>query len=71
MINRPTYFKNPEKHSWIDLTLPNSPNSFQNSRAIETGLSDFNKLVVTVMKATSKKSQPKIIIYCSYKCSNN
>ena len=31
------------------------------------GLSDFHKLVVTVMKATYKKSTPKIITCCSYK----
>ena len=71
MINRPTCFKNPEKPSCIDLILTNCPRSFQNSCAIETGLSDFHKLVVTVMKTTYKKSQPKIINYRSYKYFNN
>ena len=70
MINRPKCFKNPEKPSCIDLNLTNFPRSFQNSSANETGLSDFHKLVVTVMKATHKKSQPKIIIYRSYKYFN-
>ena len=65
------YFKNPKKPSCIDLIPTNCPGSFQNSCAIETGLLDFHKLVVTVMKTTYKKSQPKIIIYCSYKYSNN
>ena len=71
MINRPTCFKNPEKPC-IYLVLTNCPWSFQNSCAIETGLSDFHKLVVTVMKTTYKKSQSKIIKYLSsYKYFNN
>ena len=52
MNNRPTCFKNPGKPSCIDLILTNCPGSFQNSCAIETALSDFHKLVVTVMKTT-------------------
>ena len=48
--------------------MTNFPRSFQNSCAIETGLSDFHELVATVMKTTYKKSEPKIIIYRS---SNN
>ena len=71
MINRATCYKNPEKPSCIDLILTNCPRSFQNSCTIETGLSDFHKLVVTVMKTTYKKSQPKIINYRSYKYFNN
>ena len=57
MINRPTCFKNPEKPSCIDLILTNCPRSFQTSCAIEIGLSDFHKLVVTVMKTTYKKRE--------------
>ena len=71
MINRPTCFKNPEKSSCIDLILTNCPRSFQNSCAIETGLSDFHKLVATTMNTTYKKSQTKIINCCSYKYFNN
>ena len=64
VINRPSCFKNPEKPC-IDLILTNCPRIFQNSCAIETGLSNFHKLVVTVMKTTYTKLQPKIIINCS------
>ena len=71
MINWPTCFKNPEKPSCTDLILTDCPRSFQNSCVIETRLSDFHKLVVTAMKATYKKSQPKIINYRSYKYFNN
>ena len=46
MISRPTCFKNPEKLSCIDLILTNCPRNFQNSCVIETGLSDFHKIIV-------------------------
>ena len=50
LIKEKTCYKNPERPSCIDLILTNSPRSFQNSNVFETGLSDFHKLVVTVMK---------------------
>ena len=71
MINRPTCFKIPEKPSSLDLILTNCPRSFQNFCTIEKGLSEFHKLVVTVIKTTYQKSQPKIINYRSYKYFNN
>ena len=61
MINISTCFKNLEEPC-MDLILTNCPRRFQNSCAIETGLLDFHKLVVTVMKATYKISRPKIIV---------
>ena len=64
-------FKNPEKPSHIKLILTSWQRSFQNSCAIETGLLDFDKLVVTVMRKTCKKSQSKLITYRSYKYFNN
>ena len=71
MINRLTCFKSPKKPSYINLILTNCPRSVQNSCAFETGLSDFHEFVVTVMKKTYKKSQPKIIICRKYKSFNN
>ena len=68
MINKPTCYKNPEEPSCIDLVLTSGPRSFQNYCAIETGLSDFHKLVVTVMKTNYKKSQPKVINYREDQC---
>ena len=47
--------------------LTNSYRSFQNSCAIETGLSDFHRLVVTVMKAYFQKQKPKVVTYRDYK----
>ena len=47
--------------------------NYQNakSQVFGTGLSDFHKLVVTVLKSTSPKSPGKIIIYRSYKNFSN
>ena len=42
-----TCYKNLENPSSIDLILTNNPLSFQNSCVIETGLSDFHRMVVT------------------------
>ena len=47
LCHKSTCYKKPEKPSCIDLFLTNSPKSFQNTQTIETGLSDFHKLVVT------------------------
>ena len=55
MIDKPTCYKNPEKPSCIDLILTNCPRSFQNSCVTEIGLSDFLKMITTVMKTSFKK----------------
>ena len=61
LINMPTCFKNPSNPSCIDLMLANHPRSFQNLLAIDTGLSDFHRMTVTVMKAYSPKLRPKLV----------
>ena len=53
--------------SCIDLLLTNNVYSFQQTSAICTGLSDCHKLVLTVLKTTISKSQPKEITYRDYK----
>lgn len=62
----PICFKNPEKLSSIDVTLTNSPYRFQNSFAIESGLSEFYKMRALVMKPTFQKFKPKIIYYRNF-----
>ena len=42
-------FKNPKKSSCIDLIITNRLKSFQNSVTLETGLSDFHKMTLTVI----------------------
>ena len=67
LIKVPTCFKNPERPTSIDVMLTNSYRSFQNSCAIETGLSDFHKMIVTILKIYFQKKEPKIIQYRDYK----
>ena len=71
LVKEPTCFKNPYNPSCIDLFLTNRPRSFQNTLTIETGISDFHKMVITVMKVFYKKQKPKIIQYRSYKNFDN
>ena len=61
LIHENTCFKNPQNPSCIDLMLTNMPKSFQNSLVLETGLSDFHKMTLTVMKVFYKKQNPNII----------
>ena len=67
LVKEPTCYKNPDNPSCIDLFLTNRPRTFQCTTTIETGISDFHKLVVTVLKTFYKKQRPKIIHYRNYK----
>ena len=51
--------------------LTNKPRSFKHSCVIETGLSDFHRMTVTVMKATFEKLQPRVVNYRDYKYFEN
>ena len=59
LIKVPICFKNPDNPKTIDLMLTNSIGSFQNSCSLETGLSNFHKMTVTVLKPYLVKKQPK------------
>ena len=67
LIKTPTCFKSIANPSCIDLILTNRQHNFQNSTIVETGLSDFHKLVVTVMKTSFRKKPPKVIKYRNFK----
>ena len=51
--------------------ITNVPKSFQGSVAIETGLSDFHKLTLSIMKVFYKKQKPIIINYRDYRNFDN
>ena len=50
LVSEPTCFKNPENPSCIDLFLINCSRRFQDTQVIETGLSDFHKMNLNVLK---------------------
>ena len=53
--------KNPENPTCIGLFLTNRPGSFQDSTVIETGLSNFHEMCVTVMKIYHCRQKPSVI----------
>ena len=63
LVKEPTCFKNVQKPTCIDLILTNRKSMFQHTKVVETGLSDFHKMTVTVLKTSFKKSPPKCITY--------
>ena len=67
IVKEPTCYKNPENPSCIDLFLTNCPRSFHNTYFYETGVSDFNKVVVTILRTSFEPLPPKIIKYRNYK----
>ena len=71
LIRQPTCYKNPSNPVCIDLILTNAPRSFQSTCLVETGLSDFHLMTLTVIRKSFKKYQPKIINYRSYKNFSN
>ena len=67
LVKDPTCYKNPSKPTFIDLILTNFPKSFQHTQTIETGLSDFHKLTLTVLKTHFSRLKPNIVNYRDYK----
>ena len=63
IVKESTCYKSPENPSCIDLFLTNCPRSFNNTCLYETGLSDFHKLVVTVLRTSFEPLPPKIFKY--------
>ena len=67
IVNENRCYKNQKNPSCIDLILTNKTRSFQNTKTVETGLSDFHKMTVTVLKTFFRKLPPKVISYRNYK----
>ena len=71
LMKEKTCFKSKNNHSCIDLFIINSSNNFQNTSTMTAGLSDFHKIVVTVLKTTFLKSKPRVITYRDYRSFDN
>ena len=70
LVKQPTCYKNAMNPTCIDLILTNKPNSFQHTKTIETGLSDFHLMTVTVLKTFFPKKYPTWIKYRNYNLFN-
>ena len=69
LVKSPTCFRNQKNSSCINLILTNCPKSFMNTKTVDTGLSDFRKLTLTVLKIHYEKPSPKIVTYIeTYNC---
>ena len=67
LVKEKTCYKSPTNPRCIDLFLTNSTGSFQDTTTVATGLSDFHKMILTVLKTTMQRVSPKEIIYRDYK----
>ena len=56
-----TCFKSVINPSCIYLFITNNYRCFQNTTVISTGLSDFHKMAIMVLKTKFEKSKPKFI----------
>ena len=61
LVKHPTFFKNPKNSSCMDLLLTNKSLRFQTTNVVETGLSDFPKMVVAIMKMNVPKMKRRVI----------
>ena len=71
LVREPTCFKNPCNLSCIDLFLTNISRGFQDTQVIETDLSDFHKMNLTVLKMFFTKQKHETIFYRNYKKFDN
>ena len=67
LITEPTCYKNQENSTCIALILTNYALNFQTSCIFETGLSDFHKMTLTIMKTSFHRLQPRITNYGDYR----
>ena len=67
LVQQKTCFKSANNPSCIDLFVTNSPRSFQNTITFASGLSDFHKMILTILKSTFPKVRLKQIDYRKFK----
>ena len=65
-IKKPTCYKG-DTPTGIDHIITNIPKRFMKSMALETGISDHHKMIMTVFRSTFAKGKPKIFYYRCYK----
>ena len=66
LVKKPTRYKSVNNPCTIDLILTNKSKSFFKNDVIETGLSDFHQMPLTILKSNYIKCKPKQITYRNY-----
>ena len=67
LITEPTCFKNAQNPTCIALIMTHSPKSFPNPLCVETSISEYHRLTVTVLKGRYRKLVPIKVKYRNYK----
>ena len=67
IIKDKTCLKDPSVPACIDLMTTNRSRSLKHSMVVETGLSDFHTVCITVMKTHYNKQKQSIVKYCKFK----
>ena len=67
LVKDPTCFKNLSNPSCIDLFLTNWKGYFKNTIVTESSISDFHKMIITIMKSKMLRCKPKVISYRDYR----
>ena len=67
IVEEHTCYKSLSNQNCIDLVIANRSSSFQNTKTIPTSLSDFRKMVITVLKQIFRRSSSKQLVFRDYK----
>ena len=71
LIKEPTFWKNSNDTSYIDLVFANKPRTFKHSCVIKTDLLDFHKMTIVIMETFREKLQPRVVGYRDYRYFEN
>ena len=66
LLSNPTCFKG-YQGTLLDVFLTNRPKKLYKSTSVETGISDFHHIIITVMKGSNQKPSQKYLTSRSYK----
>ena len=67
MVKEKTCFKSISNPTCVDLLISNKEKCFKSASTIDTGLSDFHKMVLVVLKKKFERAKPKVISYRDYR----
>ena len=67
LVKEPTCYQKPAWTSSIDLIITNKRIYLMNTKTAEISISDFHKLILTVIKSQYTKLKPKVICYRNLK----
>ena len=66
LLSNPTCFKG-DQGTLLDVFLTNRPKEFYKSTSVETSISDFHRIIITVIKGSNPKPSQKYHTFHSYR----